>query len=86
MNRQTNRQNNLANIDSPSSAPDAHIVTENSPSSVLIDTCFCCQVPQVVVVVLLLPPNDPIPTWWLAPRIIRCSTKSSKISCFTRLL
>ena len=28
----------------PSSVPDAHMVTENSPSSVLIDTLFCCHV------------------------------------------
>ena len=29
----------------PSSVPEAHIVTENSPSNVLIDTRFCCHDP-----------------------------------------
>ena len=29
----------------PSSVPDAHIVTENSPSNVFIDTRFCCHDP-----------------------------------------
>ena len=28
----------------PSSAPEAHIVTENSPSSVFMLTLFCCHV------------------------------------------
>ena len=37
---------------SSSSAPDAHIVTENSPSSVFIETCFCCQQPPP-------PPDEP---------------------------
>lgn len=43
--RQEKAEEEINEQAAPSSAPEAHMVTENSPSSVLIETRFCCHDP-----------------------------------------